>query len=50
MGEKSRGNWLSGWCSLKGKGCKGKCEICIRRSESTLEPQSKISVGQVRRQ
>ena len=33
MGEKSRGNWAVGWCSLKGKGCIGSCERCVRKSE-----------------
>ena len=34
MGEKSRGNWAVGWCSLKGKGCIGSCEVCVRKSEA----------------
>ena len=33
MGEKSRGNWNVSWCSLKGKGCIGDCEKCVRKSE-----------------
>lgn len=36
MGEKSRDNWLVAWCVERGRGCVGKCDRCIRRSELRL--------------
>ena len=45
MGEKSRGNWLVGWCGLKEKGCRGRCKKCVRRSESTVVEWGKPEVG-----